>query len=232
MTIPPIRPYRMPQGCDRPAGGPGWRPDPRRAALLIHDMQRFFVRALPAGTSPAVPLLANIARVRDAATAHGMPVFYSTQSGGATRAERGLLHDLWGPGMRAVPDDRDIEPSLTPRAGDVVFRKTRYSAFHRTGLAPALAAAGRDQLIVCGVYAHLGCLFTAADAFAHDIAPFLIADATADFTPGEHHAALAFAARRFAVTPTTSALLTALATATATTVTTAVIEGSGGRNSH
>jgi isochorismate hydrolase len=210
MPIPAIPPYPMPQDLDLCPGGPAWRPDPRRAALLIHDMQRFFVRSLPAGTSPTVELLTNIARVREAAARSGMPVFYSAQPGGATRAERGLLHDLWGAGMRAVPADRDIEPALAPRAGDVVVRKTRYSAFHRTGLAEALAAAGRDQLIVCGVYAHLGCLFTAADAFAHDIAPFLVADAVADFTPADHRAALSFAARRFATVTTTEALLSAL----------------------
>ncbi|WP_033345075.1 isochorismatase family protein [Catenuloplanes japonicus] len=210
MPIPAILPYPMPRDLDLCPDGPRWRPDPRRAALLIHDMQRFFVRSFPAGDSPAEDLLTNIARVRDAAAASGVPVFYSAQPGGATRAERGLLHDLWGTGMRAAPEDRDIVPALAPRAGDVVVHKTRYSAFHGTGLASRLAAAGRDQLIVCGVYAHLGCLFTAADAFAHDIAPFLVADAVADFTPEEHRAALAFAGRRFATVTTTEELLRAL----------------------
>ncbi|MDP9796410.1 bifunctional isochorismate lyase/aryl carrier protein [Catenuloplanes nepalensis] len=210
MPVPAITPYPMPLDLDPPAGGPSWRPDPRRAALLIHDMQRYFTRALPAGTSPTTALLTNIARVRDAAGAHGMPVLYSAQPGGATRTERGLLHDLWGPGLRAVPEDRDIEPSLAPRAGDTVIHKTRWSAFHRTGLAAALARAGRDQLIVCGVFAHLGCLFTAADAFTHDVEPFLLTDAVADFTPDEHRAALTFAARRFAVVLDTATLLTRL----------------------
>lgn len=213
MPIPAITPYPMPQDLDLPSGGPSWRPDPDRAALLIHDMQRFFTRSLHAGTSPTTALLTNIARVRDTAHRHGLPVFYSAQPGGATRAERGLLHDLWGPGMRAVPEDRDIEPSLAPRAGDVVIRKTRWSAFHGTELGSALAAAGRDQLIVCGVFAHLGCLFTAADAFTRDIAPFLVSDAVADFTPDEHRAALTFAARRFAVVLNTAALLSALSSA-------------------
>lgn len=213
MSVPLIRPYPMPRDADLPPGRPGWHPDPRRAAVLIHDMQRFFVRSLPAGTSPTTDLMTNIARVRDAAASSGIPVLYSAQPGGMTRAERGLLHDLWGAGMRAVPDDRDIEPALAPRDGDVVVRKTRYSAFHGTDLAARLSAAGRDQVIVCGVYAHLGCLFTAADAFARDITPFLVADAVADFTPEEHRAALAFAGRRFASVVTTESLVTALTSA-------------------
>jgi isochorismate hydrolase len=124
--------------------------------------------------------------------------------------QRGLLLDLWGPGMSADPHHRDIVAELAPGPDDIVLDKVRYSAFHRTGLADVLAASGRDQLIVCGVYAHVGCLVTAADAFARDIEAFLIADAVADFSARHHRLALDYASQRCAVTLSTRQLLTIL----------------------
>src|SRR5207247_1829382 len=106
---------------------------------------------------------------------------------------------------------RRIVDSLAPTSSDTVLTKWRYSAFHETELADLFARSGRDQLIVCGVYAHVGCLVTACDAFSRDIQPFLVADAVADFTPTDHRLALDYAARRCAAVVTTGQVLTALA---------------------
>jgi bifunctional isochorismate lyase/aryl carrier protein len=203
MSIPRIASYSMPAG---PRTGPSpfaWRPDPTRAALLIHDMQGYFVDFFPPGRSPTTELVANIGRARDAAYAARLPVIYSAQPGRMPRGDRGLLHDLWGPGMTDAPGDRDIIAELTPGPHDVVVTKRRYSAFFGTPLAGLLSSLGRDQLIVCGVFAHLGCLLTVADAFSHDLETFLLADAVADFSLADHLTALDYAARRCAVTMTT-----------------------------
>ena len=64
-----------------------------------------------------------------------------------------------------------------------------------------------DQLVICGVYAHLGCLITAYDAFSHDIETFLAADAVADFSAQHHAMALANAAAGCAVVSATTDLL-------------------------
>lgn len=201
MTIPRIEPYPMPTGPD--AGPAPWRPDRHRAALLIHDLQGYFVGFLPPGRPPTTDLVTNIGRARGAAYAGGLPVIYSVQPGRMPRAGRGLLHDLWGPGMTDAPGDRDVIAGLAPGPDDHVVTKRRYSAFFGTPLAGLLASLGRDQLIVCGVFAHLGCLLTAADAFAHDVQPFLLTDAMADFSAEDHRQALDYAARRCAVTMTT-----------------------------
>ncbi|WP_238015657.1 isochorismatase family protein [Dactylosporangium sp. AC04546] len=201
-----IQPYPMPTAADLAPGPAGWRPDPRRAALLIHDMQGYFVSFLPSGASPTTELLANIAALRAA----GLPVIYSAQPGRMSRADRGLLHDVWGPGMTDDPANRDIVDALAPGPDDLVLTKWRYSAFHRTRLAEHLAETGRDQLVVCGVYAHLGCLLTACDAYAHDIQPFLVADAVAAFSAADHRLALDYAASACAVTLTTAQVLSSL----------------------
>ncbi|MFG2043319.1 isochorismatase family protein [Dactylosporangium sp. NPDC048998] len=203
--MPTIAPYPMPEP---PREGPApWRVDPRRCVLLVHDMQRHFVDRFPPDRSPGRELLANVAALRSACAARGVPVRYTAQPGRMTRAERGLLHDVWGPGMTDDEESRGIVAAVAPGSGDAVVTKYRYSAFHRTPLAAMLAALGRDQLIVCGVFAHLGCLLTASDAYAHDIEPFLVADAVADFTAADHAMALDFASRSCAVTPTTARVL-------------------------
>ena len=207
MGIPPVTSYRMPGRTQWAADVAGWRVDPARAALLIHDMQHFFVGFLPPGRSPTIELISNTARIRTAARGAGLPIVYSVQPAQMSRAERGLLHDLWGPGMAGQPGGSDVIDELAPTEDDHVVTKYRYSAFFRTRLAGLLASLGRDQLVVCGVYAHLGCLLTATDAYARDIETFLVADAVADFSSRDHLVALDYAARGCAVTITTDRLI-------------------------
>lgn len=210
MTIDRVQPYRMPGERDLPPGVVAWRPDASRAALLIHDMQRYFLRFLPEGRSPSVELVAHAGALLHAARDARVPVFYTAQPGAMTTEDRGLLADFWGPGMTRDPGDREIIPELAPAAGDTILTKWRYSAFVRSDLHCRLVQAGRDQLIVCGVYAHVGCLMTANDAMARDIQPFLVADALADFSPEYHLLALEYAAERCAAVVTTETVVGAL----------------------
>ncbi|MFC5723613.1 isochorismatase family protein [Streptomyces gamaensis] len=198
--IPPIEPYPMPAAGDLPGNTAPWTVDPARAVLLVHDMQRYFLKPLP-GTLRAT-LVGNVARLREAAAAAGAPVAYTAQPGGMTDQQRGLLKDFWGPGMRVDPADRQVVEPLAPAPGDWVFTKWRYSAFFRSDLLERMRAHGRDQLIVCGVYAHVGVLMTAVEAFTNDIETFLVADGVADFSAGHHRQALTYAAQRCAVVTT------------------------------
>lgn len=59
-----------------------------------------------------------------------------------------------------------------------------------------LKESGRNQLIITGVYAHIGCMTTATDAFMRDIKPFMVADALADFSRDEHLMSLKYVAGR------------------------------------
>lgn len=203
--IPEIVPYPMP--TDLPVNTAQWTVDPNRAVLLVHDMQHFFLRPFR-GRSPVTQLVANAALLRQTAAAFGIPVAYTAQPGGMTPSERGLLKDFWGPGMTPSPQDREVVAPVAPREGDWLLTKWRYSAFFNTDLRARLWRAGRDQLIVCGVYAHVGVLMSAVEAFTYDIQPFLVADAIADFSEAEHRLALDYAAGRCAVVTTTDEVLT------------------------
>jgi isochorismate hydrolase len=207
MGIPAIAAYPMPTEDELPQNTARWTVDPRRAVLLIHDMQKYFVEPFPAGRSPVTELVRNVTALRERCAALGVPVAYTTQPGGMTAEQRGLLRDFWGSGMTVAQEHREVVDPIRPGPDDLVLTKWRYSAFHRTGLLASMRERERDQLIVCGVYAHVGILMTSAEAFASDIQSFLVADAIADFTPEHHRFALRYAAERCAMTLTTATVL-------------------------
>ena len=161
----------MPAGTDIPESRAPWTIDTARAVLLIHDMQKYFVRFFREDASPVVDLIHNIGLIRKHCVAAGIPVVYTAQPGNMSPGQRGLLKDFWGPGMAVEPEERDIVDALRPAEDDLVLTKWRYSALHRTDLLGYLDRSGRSQLIVCGVYARIGCLMTAAEAISRKIFP-------------------------------------------------------------
>ncbi|REF00821.1 isochorismatase family protein [Thermomonospora umbrina] len=203
--IPTIRPYRLPSARDLPRNTARWTVDPQRAVLLVHDMQKYFLAPFP--TAVRRSFLTNAALLRDRCAARGVQVAYTAQPGGMTEDERGLLKDFWGPGMRTTPQDRQVVPELAPGPDDWTLTKWRYSAFFRSTLLERMRAAGRDQLVLCGVYAHVGVLMTAVEAYSNDIETFLAADAVADFSREHHDLALRYAAECCAVVTTTKEVL-------------------------
>ncbi|MDV9169074.1 isochorismatase family protein [Streptomyces sp. W16] len=207
MGIPAIEPYPMPVESDLPENTVSWTVDPARAVLLVHDMQRYFLRPFPTGESPVTDLVGNAVLIRQRCAELGIPVVYTAQPGSMTEEQRGLLKDFWGPGMTAGPADRRVVDELEPAAGDTVLTKWRPSAFFRTGLRDLLWGKGRDQIIIVGVYAHVGILMTAGEACAHDIRTFVVADAVADFSWPDHRLTLEYAANRCAMVVSTRTVL-------------------------
>ncbi|WP_313461703.1 isochorismatase family protein [Stenotrophomonas sp.] len=211
MALPKIAPYPLPVAAELPAPRGPWTLQANRAALLVHDMQQYFLAAFAADASPLAPAIANIARLLQHCRQRGIPVFYTAQRGNQDRRDRGLQADLWGPGMQAIAEHETIIDALAPAAGDHVLVKHRYSAFQRSNLETMMRARGRDQLLVTGVYAHIGCTATVSEAFQRDIEAFIAADAVADFSRADHDLALHWIARTTGVPLTTDTLLEQLA---------------------
>jgi bifunctional isochorismate lyase / aryl carrier protein len=211
-VLPRITPYSVPAGFSLEKSRVGWRPEPARAAVLVHDMQNYFLA--PFGTADQALLarvVDNIAMLRKHAAELDIPVIFSAQPGGQSRPERGLLQDFWGDGP--PPDEHAVAviDALAPAPGDIRLTKRRYSAFVGTPLAEVLG--DRDQLIITGVYAHIGVLATALDAFMRDIQPFVVVDAVADFSPAHHRDAMRHVTERCGVVATTAEITESLLTA-------------------
>ncbi len=196
MALPTIDAYAIDADAWRTANVTDWSPRPDRAVLLVHDMQAHFVSVFDrAPGSQIEAAVAHTARLSSEAREAGVPVVYTAQPPAQDPADRALLTDFWGAGLQ---DERaaDIIPELAPRAGDEVLTKWRYSAFYRSDLRERMTQQGRDQLVVTGVYAHIGCLTTALVAFMDGIQVFFVADAMADFGAAEHEMAARYVAGR------------------------------------
>lgn len=195
--LPSIEPYPLPVRSELPAVRVPWSLDAGRAALLVHDVQGYFMGAFPEQGPPADDMLRNTRRILDRCDALGIPVFYTAQPPSQDPLERGLQADFWGPGIGDTPEEVDIVESVAPGPSHEVLTKWRYSAFQRSPLAGMMVDRERDQLLVTGVYAHIGCMLSAAEAFMLDIQPFFVGDAVADFSRAYHDTALEQVASSF-----------------------------------
>lgn len=196
MAIPAISSYKMPKESNLPKNKVGWEVDPNKSVLLIHDMQQYFIDYYEKDSSLVREMIANIKAIRKQCDKLGIPVVYTAQSGNQKPEDRALLTDFWGTGLKDDPNITKVIDELAPGKADIVLKKWRYSAFKKSNLLEMMNEQGRDQLIICGVYAHIGCLMTAGEAFMSDIKPFFIADAVADFTQAEHEMAINYVAGR------------------------------------
>lgn len=171
-----------------------WTVSPGDAALLIYDMQTWYVNRYE---NPS-RLVGNIKRLKSAADKARVPTVYAVADPVHHVAERGIARDLWGEGIRAVKDAQSsgdrIYAELAPGEADFLIRKRKYSAFFETGLEALLRRMNRNQIILCGNYANHGCMTTAVDAYMRNFKVFFMADALGAFDAEAHDLALRWVA--------------------------------------
>ncbi len=165
---------------------PGWTADPSRAALVVHDMQAYFLERFKSDTDPVTTLKKNAVALVKSARSLGVPVFYTAQPGSMTPTQRGLLSAFWGEGMRARPEHRNVWEPIAPVADSEKITKWRYSAFFGNDLGQQFERLNIRQVILMGIYGHVGILGTAVEAYSRDYETFVVADAIADFSKDEH----------------------------------------------
>lgn len=184
--------------CDRcrdllaPADGPNRRPRlqfrPPTSALLVLDMQRFFLDRNSHAFIPAAPaIVPPIAQLIDAYHHAHRPIFFTQHLNTDNNAQ--LMSKWWRDLIRPQDPLAPIIDDLDTSTGAVIV-KSQYDAFYQTNLADLLQANHITQLIICGVMTNLCCETTARSAFVQGFEVFFPVDAAAAYNADFHLASL------------------------------------------
>lgn len=160
---------------------------PASAALLVLDMQQYFLEAeskafVPASAKLLAPVTALARRFREA----GRPVYFTRH--GDVDPESMMLR-WWRGRIEPGSAEHELHPALEARPQEIID-KSQYDAFHGSELAERLEQAGAEQLVLCGVMTHLCIESTARAAFVRAYPVSLAVDATASYNEALHTASL------------------------------------------
>lgn len=192
MAIDKIMDYPIPEIDGIIQNKVSWDIVKKDVVLLIHDMQVYFTDAYDQNGKMYQIMVNNIKRIKEECKKQDIPVVYSAQPEGQTIEQRGLLLDFWGKGIPSGKGKQDIINELNPEQDDILLTKWRYSAFENTDLEELMKKWGKRQLIITGIYAHIGCLTTSVSASMKNIKPFMVSDALGDFSEIKHKMALEY----------------------------------------
>lgn len=166
-------------------------PKPDRCALLVIDMQRYFL-------SIARPILENVMSVVKACQSRGVKIIFTRHGHKDISKDGGMLRKWWGDLIEYGSKDWELIDSLKPTDTDEIVDKNRYSVFQRTGFEERLRSSEIEELIITGVMTNCCCETTARDAFVKDFRVFFVSDATATANDELHIASLKNLAYGFA----------------------------------
>ena len=187
-----------------------FRIHPGNAALLVIDMQRFFLDReshafMPEGAE-AIPLINGLIHAfRDRA----WPVLF-TRHVHPKGSDPGTMGKWWSDVMWEGSHYLDIHPQIELLSDDKVIQKQRYDAFMGTDLEEHLKGLGMTQVVITGVMTHLCCETTARTAFNKDFEVFFVHDCTATASEELHESSLRTLAHGFAVLVSSDEVIKAL----------------------
>jgi ureidoacrylate peracid hydrolase len=157
---------------------------PERTALLIVDMQNdFLLPGSPGHTPDGLKVIPNIRKLSDSCRSAGVPVVYVVHVLRRDGSDVGILMEIFGKEARSIVPEgskgAEIHGDLSPKRGDAVIKKLRFSAFQGTELETLLRSRGVDTVIVTGVTTETCCETTARDAMHREFKVVFVSDATA-----------------------------------------------------
>jgi len=182
--------------------------DGDRAALLVIDMQRFFLDPdSPTFTCGGLAVLPNVRKLIEAFRRAGRPVIYTRHVHHPDNLDAGIMGWWWKGMCREGTPESEIHDRIAPRPEEKVILKHRYSAFYNTDLETVLRCLKIEDLVISGIMTNMCCESTARDAYYRDYRLFFPADATGSVNERMHLASLLNLAWGFACVNTTGEIL-------------------------
>ncbi len=185
-----------------------WNLDKKKAALLVIDMQKYFVdESSHFCILSARAIVKNIKNLQDAFLAHHLPVFQTRHLN--TEQNAGQMLGWWGELIREEDPLSEIVDDLHDDRIEIV-NKSQYDALLNTNLETLLKYKEIGLVVVTGVMTHLCCESTTRGAFMRGFEVLFTIDASATHHEDFHRATLMNLAHGFAVPVLTSELLSEL----------------------
>jgi len=165
--------------------------DKQKAALLVVDMQRFFLNPeSPTFTCGGLAILPTLRRLIHAFREAGRPVIYTRHVHHPDRLDAGIMEWWWeGMCIEGSPES-EIHGDIAPLPNEKVIPKHRYSAFYNTDLETVLRCLKIEDLVISGIMTNMCCESTARDAYYRDYRVFFPADGTGSINEEMHLASL------------------------------------------
>jgi len=168
-----------------------------RSALLVLDMQEYFLRPTSHAFIPSAPaILPNLQSLIANFRSSNLPVVFTRHLN--TDADAAMMLRWWRDVIRADSPDSVLCPALDSSVG-VLIEKPQYDAFYKTSLEDLLRGRGVEQVVITGVMTHLCCETTARSAFVRGFDVFFCVDGTATYRGELHRASLLNLSHGFAV---------------------------------
>ncbi len=163
--------------------------DPAATALVVIDMQNFFVAEVDTAKSivPNINRLAEVVRARGGVVAWVLLTVADTPDG---PSKWPIYHDyFFSPakmqahkqGLTEGSEGHALYPELVVEPRDIVTRKSRFSAFIQgaSDLHEQLQARGIENLLVCGTATNMCCESSSRDAMMIGYRVAMVSDANA-----------------------------------------------------
>ncbi len=181
---------------------------PDKSALLVIDMQEFFLQPRSPGfTCGGLAILPTIKQLITAFRKTGRPVIYTRHVHHPDGLDAGIMAWWWeGMCVEGSPES-EVHHDIAPLRHEKVILKHRYSAFYNTDAETVLRCLGIEDLVISGIMTNMCCESTARDAYYRDYRVFFPADSTGSITEEMHLASLLNLAFGFACVTTSEKVI-------------------------